>query len=200
MVHPSHLCITFACTRISHTVRRCFRRVIGGVRQTHCMLSSSCDSKLSSTDTSACYHHESHNVIMRLVSLTVSMTDASSCETDGMHGVVIARPLSFNTVDPKWPHRLVSSTIKFYAPQTKIWEGGTKDEMRISKEALFHCSWPKSSTHALKSASKIWISSFVPPSQIFVCEGKFACYDFMSHMRLVSLTDASCDSCHMWDL
>jgi hypothetical protein len=182
MVHPSHLCITFACTRISHTVRRCFRRVIGRVRQTHCMLSSSCDSKLSSTDTSACYHHESHNVIMRLqlrlVSLTVSMTDASSCETAGMHGACHCTPLKLQHGRPKCPHRLVSSTIKFYAPQTKIWEGGTKDEMRISKEALFHGSWPKSSTHALKSASKIWISSFVPPSQIFVCEGKFACYDF----------------------
>jgi len=130
----------------------------------HQRLSSSCDSKLSSTDTSACYHHESHNVIMRLVSLTVSMTDASSCETDGMHGVVIARPLSFNTVDPKWPHRLVSSTIKFYAPQTKIWEGGTKDEMRISKEALFHGSWPKSSTHAheecFENLDFIFCSSF----------------------------------------
>jgi hypothetical protein len=30
----------------------------------------------------------------------------------------------------------------FYAPQTKILEGGTKDEIRIF-EALFHGSWPK---------------------------------------------------------
>ena len=50
-------------------------------------------------------------------------------------------------------------------------EGGTKDEMRISKEALFHGSWPKSITHALEKYSKISISSFVPPSKIFVLEG-----------------------------
>ena len=63
----------------------------------HQRLSSSCDSKLSSTDTSACYHHESHNVIMRLVSLTVSMTDASSCETAGMHGACHCTPLKLQT-------------------------------------------------------------------------------------------------------
>ncbi len=29
---------------------------------------------------------------------------------------------------------------KVYAPQTKIWEGVTKEEIRISKEALFNGS------------------------------------------------------------
>jgi hypothetical protein len=59
--------------------------------------------------------------------------------------------------------------MPFYAPQTKILEGGTKDEMRISKEALFNGSWPKCTTHALVSASfEIRISSFVHPSKIFV--------------------------------
>jgi hypothetical protein len=48
---------------------------------------------------------------------------------------------------------------QFYAPQTKIWEGGTKDEMRISNEALFHGSWPKLSTHVLEKYSKIRIAS-----------------------------------------
>jgi hypothetical protein len=38
-----------------------------------------------------------------------------------------------------------------YAPQTKILEGGTKDEMRISKEALFNGSLPKLSTHSLEN-------------------------------------------------
>ncbi len=57
------------------------------------------------------------------------------------------------------------------AAQTKILEGGTKDEMRISNEALFHGSWPKLSTHALEKYSKIRMSSFVPPSKIFVWEG-----------------------------
>jgi hypothetical protein len=49
----------------------------------------------------------------------------------------------------------------------KIVEGGTKDEMLIF-EARFHGSWPKFTTRALVSASKIRISSFVPPSTIFV--------------------------------
>jgi hypothetical protein len=39
---------------------------------------------------------------------------------------------------------------QLYDPQTTIWEGGTKDEMRISKEALFNGTWPKLSTHALE--------------------------------------------------
>jgi hypothetical protein len=58
-----------------------------------------------------------------------------------------------------------------FEAQTKILEGGTKDEIRISKEALFHDSWPKLSTHALRKYSKSSISSFVPPSKIFVWEG-----------------------------
>jgi hypothetical protein len=32
---------------------------------------------------------------------------------------------------------VIDGLSTFYAPQTKILEGGTKDEMRISKEALF---------------------------------------------------------------
>jgi len=59
---------------------------------------------------------------------------------------------------------------KLYAPQTKILEGGTKEEIRLF-EALFHGSWPKLSTHALEKYSKISISSFVKPSKIFVWEG-----------------------------
>ena len=35
--------------------------------------------------------------------------------------------------------------------------------MRISKEALFHGSWPKLSTHVLEKYSKIRTSSSVPP-------------------------------------
>jgi hypothetical protein len=47
-------------------------------------------------------------------------------------------------------HPLAGREIaQFYAPETKILEG-TKDEMRISKEALFNGSWPKLSTHALE--------------------------------------------------
>jgi hypothetical protein len=51
-----------------------------------------------------------------------------------------------------------------HAPQTKILEGGTKDEMRISKEALFHSSWPKLSTHVLETYSKIRILFLLPKS------------------------------------
>jgi len=49
----------------------------------------------------------------------------------------------------------------------KIWEGGTKDEIQISNEALFK---GVSTLFGLRivSQSKIGISSFVPPSQIFV--------------------------------
>ncbi len=47
--------------------------------------------------------------------------------------------------------------------QTKILEGGTKDEMRIF-EALVHGSWPKLSTHALEKCFEnphfIFCSSF----------------------------------------
>jgi hypothetical protein len=49
-------------------------------------------------------------------------------------------------------------------PQTKRWEGGTIDEMRIF-DRLFHVSWPKWSTHPLKSASfeiRITLCSSVP--------------------------------------
>jgi hypothetical protein len=50
-----------------------------------------------------------------------------------------------------------------YAPQTKILEGGTKDEIRIF-EALFNGSWPKLSTHALEKCFEnpdfIFCSSF----------------------------------------
>ncbi len=41
------------------------------------------------------------------------------------------------------------SNAYFYAPQTKILEGGTKDVMRIF-DRLFYGSYPKSSTHALE--------------------------------------------------
>jgi hypothetical protein len=56
-----------------------------------------------------------------------------------------------------------------------FWEGGTKDEMRLSKEALFHGSCGNLGTHGLltplTSASfEIRISSFVPPSPIVVWE------------------------------
>ena len=37
----------------------------------------------------------------------------------------------------------------FYAPQTKILEDGTKDEIQIF-DILFNGSYPKSSTHALE--------------------------------------------------
>jgi len=52
-----------------------------------------------------------------------------------------------------------------YAPQTKILEGVTKDEMRIF-EALFNGSWPKLSTPALEKC-------FENPHFIF-------CYSFQN--------------------
>ncbi len=60
------------------------------------------------------------------------------------------------------------SVSEFYPSQTKILEGGTKDEMRIF-EALFNGSWPKLSTHALekcflRNPDFLFCSSF----QIFV--------------------------------
>jgi hypothetical protein len=52
---------------------------------------------------------------------------------------------------------------EFYAPQTKILEGGTKDVMRIF-ERLFNGPWPKSSTHVLQKCFEnphyIFCSSF----------------------------------------
>ncbi len=48
---------------------------------------------------------------------------------------------------------------KNHAPQTKILEWGTKDEMRMF-EVLFNGSWPKLSTHALEKCFEIIISSF----------------------------------------
>jgi hypothetical protein len=60
-------------------------------------------------------------------------------------------------------HHITVATI-FTPPQTKILEAGTKEEMRISKEALF-----KGVSHGLvKSRSKIRMTSFVPASKIFV--------------------------------
>jgi hypothetical protein len=80
--------------------------------------------------------------------------------------------------------RLIALKLQVYAPQTKILEGGTKDEMRISKEALFNGSWPKLSTHALeKCFLRNRISSFVPPSKIFVWEGKVS-NDFPSSVPI----------------
>jgi hypothetical protein len=38
---------------------------------------------------------------------------------------------------------------RIYAPQTKILEGGTKDEMQMF-DTLFKGSWPKLSTHTLE--------------------------------------------------
>jgi hypothetical protein len=58
------------------------------------------------------------------------------------------------TTNPGW---------HFYAPQTKILEGGTKDEIRIF-DWLFNGSSPKSSTHALEKCFEhpdfIFCSSF----------------------------------------
>jgi len=42
-----------------------------------------------------------------------------------------------------------SAFSKLYAPQTKILEGGTRDEMMML-DVLFNGSWPKLSTHALE--------------------------------------------------
>ncbi len=53
----------------------------------------------------------------------------------------------------------------FMLPQTKILEGGTKDEMQMF-DTFFEGSWPKMSTHTLENVSNICISSFVPPSKI----------------------------------
>jgi len=53
--------------------------------------------------------------------------------------------------------------LEFYAPQTKILEGWTKDEILIF-EWTFNFSWPKSSTHALEKCFEksnfIFCSSF----------------------------------------
>jgi hypothetical protein len=58
---------------------------------------------------------------------------------------------------------VVKKRVKSYPSQTKILEGGTKDEIRIF-EALFHGSWPKLSTHALEKCFEnqhfIFCSSF----------------------------------------
>ncbi len=73
----------------------------------------------------------------------------------------------FGRMNKRW-HAYFRSTFQrflaqIYAPQTKILEGGTKDEIRIF-EALFNGSWPKLSTHALEKCFEnpdfIFCSSF----------------------------------------
>jgi hypothetical protein len=46
-------------------------------------------------------------------------------------------------------HNFIPPKRRFYARQTKILEGGTKDEMQIF-DTLFNGSWPKLSTHTLE--------------------------------------------------
>jgi hypothetical protein len=65
---------------------------------------------------------------------------------------------------------------QMYAPQTKILEGGTKDEIRIF-DGLFNGTWPndsspKSSTHVLEKCVETMLRTvrFVRPSNIFVWE------------------------------
>jgi hypothetical protein len=60
-----------------------------------------------------------------------------------------------------------SLVSKYHAPQTKILEGGTKDEIWMF-EALFKGVSTRFGLEPLKSQSKIRISSFVLPSKIFV--------------------------------
>jgi hypothetical protein len=61
------------------------------------------------------------------------------------------------------------SRMQVYPSQTKILEGLTKEEIRISKEALFKGVSTRFALRTiLKGISKIWISSLVPPSKIFV--------------------------------
>jgi hypothetical protein len=56
----------------------------------------------------------------------------------------------FNTTDTMLCDPCSEQKIaQFYAPQTKILEGGTKDEIRIF-DGLFNGTWPKLSTHALQ--------------------------------------------------
>jgi len=55
----------------------------------------------------------------------------------------------------------------FYISQTKILEGGTKDEMWLF-EALLKGESTRCGPLTMESDSKSRISSFVPPSKIFV--------------------------------
>ncbi len=54
-----------------------------------------------------------------------------------------------------------------FEAQTKILEGGTKDEIRISKEALFHDSWPKLSTHVESTRKAAFHLLFLLPKSSF---------------------------------
>jgi len=70
-----------------------------------------------------------------------------------------------NHMGPSYPKtRSERFARQLYAPQTKILEGGTKDEIRISID-FFNCQWPN------EKCFEIRISSFVPPSKIFVWDG-----------------------------
>jgi len=64
-------------------------------------------------------------------------------------------------------------TRELYAPQTKILEGGTKDEMRIFEE-LFRGVSTQFGPRSIEKCFEKPHSSFVPPSKIFVWEGKLA--------------------------
>ena len=60
--------------------------------------------------------------------------------------------MSLSTIFTRLLPRAESATFlarELYAPQTKILEGGTKDEIRIF-DGLFNGTWPKLSTHALQ--------------------------------------------------
>ncbi len=65
------------------------------------------------------------------------------------------------------PFRLYRASSNIYAPQTKILEGGTKEEIRML-EALFKGVSTRFGLRTIENMSKIRISSFVPPSKIFV--------------------------------
>jgi hypothetical protein len=62
------------------------------------------------------------------------------------------------------------SVNELYPLQKKILEGGTKDEIRISKEALFKGVSTRFGRRTIEKSVDNPVSSFVHPSKIFVWE------------------------------
>ncbi len=86
-----------------------------------------------------------------------------------------------SSFEVRWTHRhVIISMLSFYAPQTKL-EGLTKMKSRFSIYFSMVRS-PNPVLTPLKSISKIWISSFVNPSKIFVWDG-YIFKHFVSSMQ-----------------
>jgi hypothetical protein len=61
-------------------------------------------------------------------------------------------------------------TVTCNPPKTKIWEGGTKDDIRISKAALFKGVSTRFGLRTIEKSIENQDVIFVSPSQIFVWE------------------------------